>query len=140
MKDIIKSKLFWAVVISYTLFSLTICLIPYIGNRYVLSGNVVTYVLGAIFWLLLITSYVGTIVLFVKNKEIPKLSRVPGVFKFFSNRYAVGIDILLLISIAGLVLCGITKQLQDYIVCVIIACLFWFFHMHAILNSKLFNH
>lgn len=125
--------------IAFFIMSATFLVMPLIQTNIDSGSNAYNIVVGIIFWLNLIF---GMISLFLARKNINGIKEVKrgiGLIKFFQNKIAAIFDILLIISIIGLIILTIATDGTLYICYIFFSAVTFTFIMHCILNGKMFN-
>lgn len=111
------------------------------GNTF---QKILAYLTGATFWLFLIIGYVVFYQVSkhrkkyeIKNPAPPyrKGQKRPGILTFFSDRVAMSMDIIMIISLILSLLFLFIPSLNQNIAIVFIAILIFSIHMHSILNG-----
>lgn len=93
---------------------------------------------GAVFWISFICGY---LTLILANKQCKKINGSistgkVGLFRFFSNKYAIVFDMLMIISFIALILMAIFGKSHYYIIFFILAILVLSINMHCIFNGR----
>ena len=99
--------------IAFFIMSATFLVMPLIQTNIDSGSNAYNIIIGIIFWLTLIF---GMISLFLARKNIngiKEIKRGIGLIKFFQNKIAAIFDILLIISIIGLIILTIATDLGE---------------------------
>lgn len=91
--------------------------------------------ISLLFWGGLAAGYILLVLFYSKNRK-EKQKGLPGILKFFSNRYAAAADTGFFICILLLVIFSLIKFEQAWVYSVLLGGLFFSFHMHCILNGK----
>ncbi|MGN0142574.1 MAG: hypothetical protein ACI4AD_10125 [Roseburia sp.] len=103
--------------------------------------RILLYANGILFWITLTAFIFISIVIdvqFRRNTGKRAGRRLPGMFCFFQNRYAIFIDVLLILSIVLCVavnVCGLTVQSQ-LLSFIFVAAIAFLLGMHGILNGS----
>lgn len=92
-----------------------------------------TYAVAFAFWIGLLVCYGIQVAVFQKEKN-PGKRKLPAVVRFFSNRYALVADIMLLLSFVIVILMN-RFAVQGVIAFLFIAVFYLSFHMHCLLNG-----
>lgn len=105
----------------------------------------ITIIVGSCFWLFLILGVITQIVLskhykIVFGKKQTKEDKQPklGLISFFKNGFATLADLLMAISLIGLIVSMILSNSSGYICYIFLALLAFSFCMHCILNGKIY--
>lgn len=131
-------------VLMLLIVSTSILLMPFSGKQALLGAEKYIYYTGLMFWISLVLAYIfigallitGKKEMSAKGKTMKK--GLPGILRFFSNSLAKKTDILFIISVIAFLLCIFTKQITSYITCILMSIMIFLFHMHGIINSKVF--
>ncbi|MCI5656978.1 MAG: hypothetical protein SOT80_10785 [Candidatus Pseudoruminococcus sp.] len=125
--------------ISFFIMSATFLVMPLIQTDIDSGNNAYSIIIGITFWLTLVF---GIISLFLARKNIQGIENIKkgiGLIKFFQNKIAAIFDILLIISIIGLIILTIVTDGTLYICYIFFSAVTFSFIMHCILNGKIFN-
>ena len=118
------------------------------GNAF----NKISGYMGAIlFWLFLIVGYMFFYIISKNRKTYERQNRVSGtrpvktksrngMFCFFSNKYAVIADIVMVVSLIATLVFMFIPTLNQNVAVVFVAILIFSLHMHAILNGVNFRY
>lgn len=135
-----KGKVFlFLSIISFFIMSATFLVMPLIKIDIDSSENIYNILIGIVFWITLI---LGIINLFLsrKNIQIKDMKKGIGLIRFFQNKIAVIFDVLLIISIIGLIILTLATDGTLYICYIFFSLVIFSFIMHCILNGKIFNY
>lgn len=106
--------------------------------------KILAYLTGVSFWLFLILGYVAFYQVskhrkvYEKKNPSPayrKAQKRPGILTFFSDRMAMSMDVIMIISLILSLLFLFIPSLNQNIAIVFIAILIFSIHMHSILNG-----
>lgn len=125
--------------ISFFIMSATFLVMPLIQTDIDSGNNAYSIIIGITFWLTLVF---GIISLFLARKNIQGIENIKkgiGLIKFFQNKIAAIFDILLIISIIGLIILTIITDGTLYICYIFFSTVTFSFIMHCILNGNIFN-
>ena len=125
--------------ISFFIMSATFLVMPLIQTDIDSGNNAYSIIIGITFWLTLVF---GIISLFLARKNIQGIENIKkgiGLIKFFQNKIAAIFDILLIISIIGLIILTIITDGTLYICYIFFSAVTFSFIMHCILNGNIFN-
>ena len=125
--------------ISFFIMSATFLVMPLIQTDIDSGNNAYSIIIGITFWLTLVF---GIISLFLARKNIQGIENIKkgiGLIKFFQNKIAAIFDILLIISIIGLIILTIVTGGTLYRCYIFFSAVTFSFIMHCILNGKIFN-
>lgn len=144
-KDIDKILLL-ASILCFLLLAVSFLLMPLEGKTISANVSVYSLIAGLTFWLSLIGGTVTQCILAKQRKKWfskhhikrVKHSDKIGLISFMKNIYAVVADILVAISIIGLVISVIATQSTGYACYVFVSLLVFSFSMHCILNGKIY--
>ena len=148
MKDILKiRKCFWVSGLLLLFNGLSFLFMRWAVMRSDTSGGITVMALGVFFWLTLIGGYV---LLFLANRRrkhfiIRKMDgdlsmgQRTGLISFFRNKYGTAADIVLLLSMIGLLVLSATKATDGFPVYVLLSLLAISFHMHCLFNGRVYK-
>ena len=125
--------------ISFFIMSATFLVMPLIQTDIDSGNNAYSIIIGITFWLTLVF---GIISLFLARKNIQGIENIKkgiGLIKFFQNKIAAIFDILLIISIIGLIILTIITDGTLYICYIFFSAVTFSFIMHF-LNQVLHVH
>lgn len=115
-----KKKILYEFLISTCLFALmsvSVLLVPLSGNGQTSMQKAVGNVIGILFWLGLLGGSIVYILMISRNKscvaEIKNTRKLPSVFCFFRNKEAAVVDIVLAISIVGIIIGNTAGNLPE---------------------------
>lgn len=135
-----KGKVFLLLsMISFFIMSATFLVMPLIQTDIDSGNNFYNIIIGIVFWITLIF---GIISLFLARKNINGIKdekKGIGLIRFFQNKIATIFDVLLMISIIGLIVMTIATDGTLYICYILFSAVTFSFIMHCILNGKMFN-
>ena len=148
MKDILKiRKCFWVSALLLLFNGLSFLFMRWAVMRSESSGGVTVMALGVFFWLTLIGGYV---LLSIANRRRKRfivkkmdgdlsMSQRTGLLSFFRNKYGTASDVVLLLSVIGLLVLGATKATDGFLVYVLLSLLAVSFHMHCLFNGRVYK-
>jgi len=117
----------------------------YINCSYVIGrfAAVLFYVSGAVSLIMLWIVNIKRTILKrnlkdLKNKKATTHGEIlsMGIFRFFSNHFAVSVDVLLVVLVADLITAYILKISVAWYKDILRMTIVWFIYMHSILNGK----
>jgi len=132
-------------IIGFLIFSISFLLMPVETTGAEQGPNAVTVVAGIMFWIGLLVGVIAQICLsasrknwFNKNKVRLPLSNQPklGLITFFRNKTAIGFDVLLIISLVGLIVSIALTNATGYGCYIFLALTTFSFCSHCIFNGK----
>lgn len=133
-------KSFLMVLLAYLVSATSVILVPFaIGENGDL--NMLGYISGAMFWIGLIVGIAGYLWICRKVK-LPESEgkKIPEVFRFFSNPWAVAVDIVLIVGVIGAVICWVTNQDNAVIQEICLVCLLIGIYGHTLLNGRIYQY
>ena len=148
MKDILKiRKCFWISVPLLLLNGLSFLFMRWAVKNTESSGGVTVMAVGTFFWLTLIGGYV---LLSIANRRRKRfivkkmdgdlsMSQRTGLLSFFRNKYGTAADVVLLLSVIGLLVLGAAKATDGFLVYVLLSLLAVSFHMHCLFNGRVYK-
>ena len=112
------------------------------------SGNafnvIMAYAVGVLFWLGLIVGYILFFSLNKRRKKdkkfVYKFKSRPGIFVFFSNKYAFVIDIAMIAMLIFTVIFSFIPLMNYSLSVVSASILLFLIHMHCLLNGVNFKY
>ena len=146
-----KIDLLWLYVsiIAFLFVSAMFLLMPLDNNDPSLKVKNATKLIGAGFWGFLIVGIVSQVILSKRRKLWYRIQHINerrgsvrkiGLITFGSNGPALIADIILVVSLIGLIVAVITTKAIGYSCYVFLAIFFFAFCMHCILNGKVYYH
>lgn len=134
-----------ASIIGFLLFSVSFLLMPVETDDTMQGPNAITIAAGLMFWLGLLVGIIAQISLsysrkkwFARNRVRLPLTNQPklGLFSFFKNTTAIVFDVLLVMSLIGLIISVILTSGTGYACYVFIASTSFGFCAHCVFNGK----
>lgn len=134
-------------VVAFLVFSISFLLVPVEADTTEQGTNVYTIVAGLMFWIGLVVGIVMQVILsilrrkwFLRNKVKLPLTNQPklGLISFFKNKTAMVFDVMLVVSIIGLVLAMVATDAVGYSCYVFMALTSFSFCAHCIFNGKIY--
>lgn len=132
---------------AFLVFSISFLLMPVEADPMVQGPNAYTIVAGLMFWIGLLVGIVMQVILstlrrnwFSRNKVKLPLTNQPklGLISFFRNRTALVFDVMLVVSIIGLVIAMVATNAVGYSCYVFMALTSFSFCAHCIFNGKIY--
>ena len=141
-----KTKLlFWSAAALFFINAATFLIMPLMPSLGDAGNRASVVIIGLVFWL----SLIGAIVLVVlgaaamrreySNADPTGKRTLPGVFAFFSNKFAVAADVVLIISAICMLILILLKKTNVYLAFVVLFVLILSFYSHCMLNGRIFN-
>lgn len=133
-------------ILFFLMFSISFLLMPLGEETSNGKISVYTLVVGLMFWISIIMAIVIQCILSYRMKkrvmihstEKEILEQKIGLVSFFKNIYAIVADVIMIVSLIGLIIAMISTQGLGYVCYIFISLLVFFFSMHCILNGKVF--
>ena len=139
----------WISIVSFFLMSATFLLMPLDNMISSLKDSKIVLIAGIGFWSFLIIGIVSQVILAARRRSWYKTQRLSerrsnvrriGLIVFGFNKLASAADILMIVSLIGMVVSMMFTKATGYICYVFLAMLSFAFCMHCILNGKIFYH
>lgn len=134
-----------ASIVGFLIFSISFLLMPVETGEAEQGPNAITLVSGLMFWIGLIVGIIAQISLstsrkkwFARNRVRLPLSNQPklGVISFFKNMTAIVFDVVMILSLIGLVIAVLITNATGYACYIFIALFSFSFSAHCIFNGK----
>ena len=133
MKSKLNKVILVISIVGFLLLSVSFLLMPL--NKNSLEPNIFA---GILFWCSLFIGVISQIILSFRIKKLNdnNARHGLGLLKFFQNPYAKICDVVLVISVIGLIITMIVTDGLGYACYIFLAMTVFFFAMHCILNGK----
>lgn len=134
-------------IVAFLVFSISFLLMPVEAEPMEQGTNVYTIVAGLMFWIGLVVGILMQVILsvlrrnwFSRNRVRLPLTNQPklGLISFFKNKTAVVFDVMLIISIVGLVIAMLVTDAVGYSCYVFMTLTCFSFCSHCIFNGKIY--
>lgn len=138
---------FFISVISLTLMSIVIMLMPWASEQAIATEDNSVEVVGMLFWLLALWGYGSLGIANIERKrfcvkcfgyDIQKNYR-PGILCFFANKIAEVFDIMMAIFFVVSLIVVFTPWRNTFFFIALLALLIWAVNMHSLFNGRIYR-